>query len=703
MKVPISWLKEYVELDLSAEQVATKVTMGGLEVEGIEESPIGPVLDVYVTPNRGDCLSVVGVAREVAALLGTTLELPSFGETEDGAKPVGIASVSIEDPDLCPRYSAQIINSVSIGPSPDWLRERLEAVGQRSVNNVVDVTNYVMLEMGQPLHAFDFDLLAGGRIIVRQAREGEKITTLDGEKRELASPMLVIADSESPVAIAGIMGGAASEVTDETTRILLESAHFSPLSVRRTSRTLALRTEASYRFERVVDPEGVVAAIRRCAELLRQMGAGTPVGGIIDVYPRVFPTRRLTLRARRASELLGMELDAETCTRCLTSLGFGVSHSTDDGALSVAVPSNRSDITIEEDLVEEVGRIYGYENIPETLPSGTTTRGGDSRLGEFISEIQGTLAACGMREVVTHSLTGPSFFDSPADASRRVAVRNALSAGVANLRQSLLPTLVDVAQSNSSRGQHDLALFEVGRIWQNEVMDTGEEPSAVEYLSVAGLMVGSHQRPSWRDGGKTKPADYVTIKGVVDRLLENLHIAEYTVRPVAERAEMIPQLHPGRSATISLGGGRPDGVIGELHPVIASKLDLRNRIYVFEISLESLQRMSRTSAVGYRPISRQQAVLRDIAPRVADNVTFAAVSAAIESGDIPYLSDYRLTDLYRGTPLPENVKSLTVALTFAHHPATPADDRAVSETEVNEALARIRAELVAKCGAEFPG
>ncbi len=469
------------------------------------------------------------------------------------------------------------------------MRERLEASGQRPVNNVVDATNYVMLELGQPLHAFDLDLLTDNRIVVRQARPGETITTLDGESRDLAPPMLVIADARNPVAVAGIMGGAESQVTDKTTRILLESAHFAPLSVRRTSRALSLRTEASYRFERVVDPEGVAVAVDRCIELLNKMGLKSGVAGVVDVYPGKTPLRRVTLRANRASALLGMDIDVEICSKCLTLLGFGVSESPADGILIVTVPSNRSDVSIEEDLIEEVGRIYGYENIPETLPAGTTTRGGDSELGRFTAGIRRVLASCGMREVITHSLTGSSCLDAPDDDVRRVAVRNALSSGVAGLRRSLLPTLIDVAQNNSSRGQNNLALFEVGRVWQNEPSETEEDTAAVEYLSLAGLMVGAHSTAGWRDGARSAPADNVTIKGIVDRLMDKLHITGYTLRPVADRSEMFPQLHPGRSATISFGGGRPDGVIGELHPSAAANLDIRNRIYLFEISLESLR------------------------------------------------------------------------------------------------------------------
>lgn len=703
MKVPVAWLEQYVDFDLSAEQVATKLTMGGLEVEGIEESVIGPVLDVYVTPNRGDCLSIVGVAREISALLATPLKSPESLNQVIEYSAASHVSVTIQDPDLCPRYAAQVVENIRVGPSPLWLQQRLEAAGQRAVNNIVDVTNYVMLELGQPLHAFDLDRLEGERIIVRQARSGEEIVTLDGDTRALSPPMLVIADAAKPVGVAGIMGGAESEVTSATKRILIEAAHFAPLSVRRTSRELALRTEASYRFERVVDPAGVVRAIQRCTSLLMEIGQPVPTTLGVDVHPNPVVPAAVILRVGRASMLLGMELTDQICVECLTALGFGVKALEGPGMLSVTIPPYRADVSIEEDLIEEVGRIYGYENIPETLPAGTTTRGGDSESGCFLSEVRRILVDCGLQEVVTHSLTAPSFFDSPGDASRRVAVRNALSANVGGLRTSLLPTLVDVAQHNASRGQQHLALFEIGRIWQSEPAENDDEPIAVEYLSVAGLLVGNPVTSGWRSGGKNTPKDYYAIKGVLDQLLRKLHISGHTLRPVSDRQDLMPQFHPGRSATISFGGGRPDGVIGELHPSVASQVDLRNRVLIFELSLESLQSAARRGVQKYKAVSRQQAISRDIAPRVLQSVPYAAVSAAISAANVEILDDFRLTDQYTGAPLPPAVKSLTVTLTFASRPSAWSEDRAISEEEVNEGLARIRTELETRCGATFAG
>ncbi len=709
MKVPISWLKDYVGFDLSPEEIATKLTMGGLEVEGIEQSDVGPVLDVYITPNRGDCLSIKGVAREVAALLGEPLKVVgnSFAD-EPGPGQNSLAGISVEitDSALCPRYSARIVDNIKIGPSPSWLSQRLEAAGQRSVNNVVDVTNYVMLELGLPVHAFDAAKLTGNRIIVRQAKSGEKITTLDEVSRELMPPMLVIADAEGAVAVAGIMGGLNSEVTDATTRILIESAHFSPLSVRRTSRGLNLKSEASYRFERVVDPGATVEAANRCCELLNRLGISGAITGCIDVLPNPIENRRIGLRVSRTSQRLGMQLTSENCKECLEALGFEVTTKADADQLQVSVPTYRADISIEEDLIEEVGRIYGYENIPETLPLGETTRGGDSALGSFLTRIRHVLVECGMQEVVTHSLTAPAFFDRPEDSLRRVEIRNALSTNISGLRSSLIPTLIDTAQNNAARGQQNLALFELGRIWQSEPNQSDEAPVAVEYVACAGLMTGSHlgsgSNAGWKSGGKLEPADYYALKGVVDRLFSGLDIPNFTLRSASERADWLPQFHPGRAATISLGGGRPDGVIGELHPAIAARLNIKHRIYLFEISVDSLQKAGTTSLKRYQSISRQQAVLRDIAPRIDETVSYASIVSAISAASITILKDVRLSEIYRGAPLAANQKSLTIGLTFAAS-STGTDDRAVSEVEVTEALNSIRKELEERCGASFVG
>ncbi len=704
MRVPLEWLQhilpaEFKEKGASAEEVATRLTMGGLEVEGIEESAIGPVLDVYITPNRGDCLSIYGVAREVAALYDIALNAPVIstqmaGENNGGAsQPV----VTVEDPKLCPRYAARILRGIKVRSSPAWMQARLEAAGQRPINNIVDVTNYVMLELGQPIHAFDLKKLSGGRIVVRRARDGETLRTLDEEDRSLTDTMLVIADAEKPVAVAGIMGGASSEVSFTTTDILFESAHFDPLSVRRTSRALGLRTEASYRFERVVDPDGVRQAIDRVCQLLEEMGQSAAVLDTIDIYPKPIEPLTITLRVPRTAALLGIDITTEIAIDCLKRLGFGVEPHTDSDridadTLRVTVPTFRPDVTLEEDLIEEVGRIYGYENIPETLPVGDTTLGGDSAEGRLISKIRASLVGAGLQEVVTHSLGAPSFFDAPDDAARRVPIRNALSAEVGGLRRSLLPTMLHAAEHNAAFQQNALALFEVGRVWQNEGVS---ESVPQEYTAVAGLLVGPLSPPDWKQG-KGSPADFVTARGVLEHLLSGLGIRDVVFLPLGDSADAFPQFHPGRSALVRIGSSdRPQGIVGEIHPGRAAALALRERVYVFEIGLDALQKAVSSAPTRYTPLSRFPAVSRDLAPRVAESLPYAAIEDAIASAGIPILETMRLTDVYRGAPLPDDIKSLT--LTFQFRSAT----ETLVEGAVSDALLQLRTALETRCAASF--
>jgi phenylalanyl-tRNA synthetase beta chain len=700
MRAPLAWLKDFVEIKESAESLATRLTMGGLEVEEVQleptaESPLAPVLDLYVTPNRGDCLSMVGVAREIAALTDLPLTLPAIPASEIGGEAARQTSVRIEAPDLCPRYAARIVRGVRIGPSPQWMQERLRAAGQRPINNVVDVTNYVMLELGQPLHAFDLKKLHGECIVVRRAKAGETITTLDGEERTLTPDILVIADAERPVAVAGVMGGANSEVSEATTDILLESAHFHPLAVRRACRQLNLRTEASYRFERIVDPNGVLRALDRACQLLAEIGQPEAVSGVVDIYPLPVQPLRLTLRVARASLLLGVPVSAEICLNCLRRLGLTATLQEDAETLQVEVPTFRPDLKLEEDLIEEIGRIHGYEAIPERLPVGTTTPGGDSEESKLLRRIRTALVACGLQEVVNHSLSGPSPLDAPDDAARRVQVRNALSSEVSLLRRSLLPLLVETARRNLARGQSDLALFEVGRVWQWEETTEGTmEPK--EYLAVGGLFYGALHAPDWTHHGKRKPADFYLLRGVVEQLLRSLRIDQATFIPL-EQPERFPQFHPGRTALLRLGEtSHADGILGELHPRLAQELELRERLYLFELNVEALQAAMPKEEERYRPPSRFPAVVRDLAPRLPLHVAYGEVEEALKTLQIPILEAFRLTDVFTGPPLPDGWKSLTLSFTFRSGMGT------LTEAEVNAAVERIRHVLKERCGAVFP-
>ncbi len=689
MRVPLDWLKQYTEISCTAEELAERLTMGGLEVEGIElerteERPLTPVLDVYITPNRGDCLSMAGVAREAAALMQTALHLPSAPVSEAGGEIEAAASVQVDVPHLCPRYAARVLRGIRLGPSPPWMQQRLLSAGQRPINNVVDVTNYVMLELGQPLHAFDMKGIAQSRIVVRTARIGERITTLDGAERTLTPEILVIADAEKPIAVAGLMGGADSEVADDTTDILLESAHFNPQTVRRACKLLNLRTEASYRFERTVDEAGVLAALERACELLQEMGQPAPVAGHIDVRAVPDPPiRRITLRPSRVAALLGIPLEKDTVAECLQRVGVKLEAETGN-VFTALLPTWRTDLQYEEDLVEEVGRIYGYENIPEVLPAGSQT-GGDSDWGRFLAKVRQPLAAAGMQEVVTHSLTGPTPWDDPADAEVVVPVRNSLSGEVSRLRRSLLPGLLQIASYSGTFSRDARWMFEIGQVWQ---MLQGEP---AEFTAAAGLIAGSIAPPDWR---REQPsADFAQMRGVIERLLDSLGIEDVEfARPSAPGA----LFHPGRAACVFLKGELA-GVAGELHPQHAQKLPWRERVLLFELSMQVLHRHLPTGEKRFVPLPRFPAVVRDLAPRISAQMPWEAVETALKSVHEEILEEWKLTDLYKGAPLPEDVCSPTISFTFRskHHTLTDA--------EVNATLEQLQNQLRQQCGARFAG
>ncbi len=661
MRVPIGWLKEYVEVQASPEELAHRLTMAGLEVEAIEQGDGQPVLNVKVTPNRGDCLSIVGVAREVAALYGLPLRhpMPAALSTDPG-EAAQLARVEIIDPDLCPRYAARIVLDVRVAPSPAWMQQRLLDAGMRPINNVVDVTNYVMLELGQPLHAFDLDLIPQGHIVVRRARPGERIVTLDGVERELQPEMLAICDATHPMAIAGVMGGSETEVTDSTRRVLLESAHFHPTSIRRTSQRLQLSTEASYRFERVVDPGGVVAALDRACALLAQIGAGVPVPGVVDVYPRPVEERTVTLRPERCNLLLGLQLDAETMVDCLRRLQLPAERR--DGKIVVRVPTFRPDLRIEEDLAEEVGRVYGYENIPERLPFGHTHRGGDSPNTRLIRPLQEAFVRAGLVEVHTHTLRAPGPLDDPHRVA--VRVRNAASEELSTLRNSLIPSMMDVVLHNLARRQTEIFLFEVGAVFAQ--LPDGEYE---ERLKAGFVLTGSVFPPSW--DARYPAADFFTAKGVVQVLLEAVGIETAEYLPLSD-----PRFHPGRSARV-LVQGREVGIFGELHPEVLEQLDITRRsVLAGEFDVEALWSFA-SARTRYEPLPRYPAVLRDIAVVVPEEVPYQTVENTVREAGGALLESVKLFDVYRGERIPAGSRSLALSLTFR------SPERTLTDAEVD--------------------
>jgi phenylalanyl-tRNA synthetase beta chain len=589
------------------------------------------------------------------------------------------ARVEILDPDLCPRYAARVIREVRIAPSPAKVQNRLLAAGMRPINNIVDATNYVMLELGQPLHAFDLDTLIDHRIVVRQAREGEIIHTLDGREHAIAPPMLMICDAERPVAVAGIMGGAETEVTPQTRHILMESAHFSPLSIRRTARALDLRTESSYRFERFVDPNLVLVAQYRVCELIEQWTGVAAVPGVLDVYPKPYPVRELTLRLARAEELLGFKVEDEEAHGVLQRLNLNP-QPMGERTLRVQIPLYRyEDLKREVDLVEELGRVLGYERIPESPPVGITTQGKDSPEGAFSERVRTILLSAGLQEIVSHTLEPAN----PLQLPTPVELRNPMSDELRYLSSSILSGLVFAADHNRRRGMHDLHLFEIGRVFAQDESSQGHR----ERLALGILMTGALHAPHWT--GKPREDDFYSLKGVVEHLLTLLGIdAEFVA--MGESSFSTPsdaRFHPGRVAE-AVAQGRWLGRLGELHPLIQRQYELRRRVYLAEFDLEALHALA-AHAVRYRSLPTQPPVLRDIAVIVSQEVPVGRLFATIWQAGDEWLESVRLFDRYTGAPVPEGSHSLAFSLVFRHPERTLTDEEVNARVEaIFEALQR---------------
>ncbi len=550
MKFPLSWLREYVDVTVEPGKLGADLTLAGFAMEGLETDDKDAVLDIDVTTNRVDCMNVYGLAREVAVIYGLPLKPLDLSFTEKGRPAAEALDVTIEAPDLCPRFSAGILD-VRLGPSPAWIRDRLEAVGVRPIHNVVDLTNYVMMEMGHPSHAFDHARIPQGRLRVRWAREGEKLETLDGAHRTLSSRHGVVAGPESALALAGIMGGARSEVSGDTKVVALEAAYWEPLVIRRAAKALGMHTEASHRFERGADPEATVVAIARIAHLLEKIGAGSARPGLIDRVAAPARRRLLSLRPSRLELVLGVPVPKPRAEAILAGLGFGVEPG-EGGALAVEVPSWRSDVGREADLVEEVGRHFGLEKVPSSIPPSD----GIGSLGRGQVEercVRATLVAAGLTEAITYAFVR----EAPGGAmdGGTVALENPLAAAQSVLRASLLlPGLFDVLDSNLRQGRRDVALFEIGRVFHN-----GPE-LPIEERRLAILLAGRFRGRHWSDE-KPRAADFFDLKGLVERLFERLGQGPPTLR----RDDLPELLHPGRGAVL-LQGGTALGWLGALRP-----------------------------------------------------------------------------------------------------------------------------------------
>ncbi len=659
-----------------------------LEVLAIEDK----VLDLDLTPNRSDCLSMLGAAYEIGAILGRPVKLPDAREglVESAAEAQASLKVTISAPEECLHYSARLIEGVTVGSSPLWLQNRLMAAGVRPINNIVDITNYVMLEYGQPLHAFDADRVAGGHIDVRLARAGERLITLDDQDRELAETMLLITDGEgTAVGIAGVMGGANSEVHEGTTRIILESAKFAGSSVRKTSKQLGLRSEASIRFEKGVNPEHVIPALDRAAGLICALGGGTCAKGVVEARTQEFAPAVVDVALAKINGYLGMTLALDDVKSIFERLGFP--YSAEGELLRVTVPQRRGDITRDVDLIEEVARLYGYDHIPATPITGVTTPGSLDKGQKIRRYTRQALSAAGLQEAITYTFTHPDkiarFPGRYADAVP-VALALPMSEERSVLRTSLLPHLLDTAVYNRNRKQDDVAVFEIGKVFLADEKELKAQP--VERMLLSALWTGNRTALSWT--GKPEKVDFYDLKGILEGWLSGLGLAEAVIWRSASPAGY----HPGRTAELALAtpdGEKVLGTVGQLHPALAKEWDLDDT-YIAELELDTISQYADFTVV-YSPIPRYPSVARDVAVVVNRTVTAGELMAKIREIGGELLESVQVFDLYTGERLGQDKKSIALSMVLRHA------ERTLTEEEITAAYTAVLTGLETGFGAEL--
>lgn len=622
------------------------------------------IVEFEITPNRPDCLSVIGLAREASATFKRPLKLHAPEPHGCGGSIADLVDIDIEDGDLCPRYTARMVKNVKIAPSPRWMRERLRNSGVRPINNIVDITNYVMLEYGQPMHAFDFSCVEGGHIIVRTAREGETIQTLDGNERKLTPNMLCICDEHKPVCVAGVMGGANSEIVGDTAMVLFESANFNGVSVRRTASALGMRTDASSRYEKGLDMMNTIKAVERACELVEMLGCGEVVDGVMDVVAKEKAPTVVKLEPDKINALLGTELSEDLMREILVSLGFILNG--DD----IYVPSWRGDVEHYSDIAEEVARFYGYNKIPCTLMRGETTRGGFSEQQRFDRTIGGAVRALGYDEIITYSFISPTYYDKirmPKDSSLRNSLKilNPLGEDTSIMRTTILPSMLEIIARNHSYRNKSARLYELGKIYLPREDGLADEP---KYLSLG----------AYGDG-----VDFFSFKGSIETLLHELRITDVKYVACANN----DSYHPGRCAKV-YAGETYLGVFGQIHPLVAANYGMDTEVYTAELSFDAMYE-KRGDIPVYQPLPKFPAVTRDIAVVCDEAVTVGALEESIRRGAKGLLKDVSLFDIYRGPGVAIGKKSVAFNLVLR------ADDRSLTGEEADEDVQSILAALKA--------
>jgi phenylalanyl-tRNA synthetase beta chain len=633
------------------------------------------VYDLEVTPNRPDLNSVIGIAREIAALTGNPLRVPGTELPGNAENVASLVSVRLDASDLCLRYTARVVKGVKVGPSPDWLRSALEKVGLRSINNVVDVSNFVMLETGQPLHTFDYRLLAkdgAGRpaIVVRRADAGERFVTLDGKEHTLATENLLIADESKAIALAGVMGGLNTEINASTVDVLIEAAYFSATNIRRTNKTLGLRTDASYRFERGADINACEQASRRCAQLILETAGGVLADGVVEAYPEIAKAKEVSLRHAKTGALLGIEIPVETQAKMLASLGLTQKSSTPEPAMSTwTIPSWRVDLKREADLIEEIARLYGVDKIPSTAPRGAVGSHAFDAVYDQFAEVRRILSGLGLSEAQGQTLINDA--SAKTATAEPVLLANPLSSDMNALRPSLLPGLLDTLSHNSTRRNGDVQLFEIGRVF------TAQNGQAKEGWRVAIALTGSRSPGFWSGAERDTKCDLYDLKGLVEALVEALGLRGVAYAKRAESTALFLE-----SATLALGGKLQLGQLGQLLPALAKRHDLRDAVLLAELDLDQLL-ARRNATKAFKALPQFPSSRRDLALLVPESTTHEAVLQVVRQTKPANLDSVELFDVFRGKHVPEGQKSLAYAFTYR------AADRTLKDDEVNAAQAKL--------------
>ncbi len=628
------------------------------------------ILDVSIYANRPDCMSMLGMAREVAALQGTTIEYPEIRVEESARAASDLLSVTVEDYDLCPRYMARVIETIAVGPSPLWIQARLRAAGMRPINNVVDITNFVMLETGQPLHAFDYHTLTDSAIVVRRAHKGETLVTLDGQERRLDEDMLMICDAAKPLCIGGVMGGANSEVTAATTALVLEAANFNAASLRKTSRRLGIASEAAARFEKGLSPHGTEMAMERATQLLQLYAQGEPAGGVLDACQRLPEIRTIHLRFTEIRRILGIDIPTAAVKQSLTALEFEILDESKE-SLTLSVPSFRTDIELECDIIEEVARHYGYDKIPCTLPASGAHPGGQTFEQKAVDQLRHQLAALGLQEAVNYTFIHSSSMQRLGYGSEQlqgIPLQNPISEEQAVMRPSLLPGLVDALARNFSRHQNDVGLFEMGSVYLTSERELTKAPR--EELRITFAMMGRTASAHW--GVTSNTVDFYDMKGVIEAVLANFDLPALTWQ-----RSNAPWVHPGRSAEV-VWQGQQVVVLGQIHPTVAQTMRVPKDTVVAELDLQMiLPQYGKTPQI--RPLPRFPAVERDLALLVQEDAAVGELLASLVAAGGDCLVDAWIFDVYQGQQVAAGHKSVAFGFRFQA-------DRNLTDEEVQLAM-----------------